>query len=208
MKTIFFIFTLFIVSFVNSQDSITQYYNEIAYRAEFVTNGTPTMRPPKKWKTDVKIFVMGTKDSVTYNELLKVVDELNELITPIEIKIVNEKSQANLIAFFGLCAEYDKIEPQVVRFSGYNYGLACIFSDENNDYSHGSFYVDVVRCDWLPPDEAAMLKKHIVREELTQSLGLMNDSMKYPNSIFYEGWSMTTEFTNMDKEIIKLHYNK
>jgi hypothetical protein len=52
------------------------------------------------------------------------------------------------------------------------------------------------------------MKKHILREELTQSIGLLNDSMKYPNSIFYQGWTFPTEYTELDKEVIKRHYNR
>jgi hypothetical protein len=62
-------------------------------------------------------------------------------------------------------------------------------------------YVDVVRT----TDEEA--QKHLLREELTQSLGLTNDSWKYPESIFYQGWTTTTTYTEMDKRLIDLLYN-
>ena len=101
-----------------------------------------------------------------------------------------------------------KIDPIVIPYSGYNFGLACLYSDNNNTWYKGSFYVDVVRCDWFPPNEAIQMKKHILREELTQSIGLLNDSMKYPNSIFYHGWTFPTEYTELDKEVIKMHYNR
>jgi hypothetical protein len=38
-------------------------------------------------------------------------------------------------------------------------------------------------------------------KELTQSLGLLNDSWKYPKSIFYQGWTTTTSFSKMGKEV-------
>ena len=71
---------------------------------------------------------------------------------------------------------------------------------------NGSFYVDVVRCNWFPTNEAIVFKKNLLREELTQSLGLFNDSMKYPDSIFYQVWSETTEYSELDKEVIRRHY--
>ena len=50
-------------------------------------------------------------------------------------------------------------------------------------------------------------QKHLLREELTQSLGLCNDSYDYPESIFYQGWTETTEYAEIDKELIQMLYN-
>jgi hypothetical protein len=43
-------------------------------------------------------------------------------------------------------------------------------------------------------------------KELTQSLGLLNESWKYPESIFYQGWTTTTSFSKIDKRLIDLLY--
>jgi hypothetical protein len=62
-------------------------------------------------------------------------------------------------------------------------------------------YVDIIRA---KEDDA---QKHLLREELTQSLGLFNDSYKYDNSIFYQGWTTTTEYAPIDRELIDMLYN-
>lgn len=205
MKKLFVFIATFISSVSFSQDFVTDYYNEIASHSEYAIDGI-TSFTPKKWKTDVKIFVKGVRDSVTYSELIKVIAELNDLIDSIEIKITENESEANLIAFFGWFIDYDKIEPNAERFTSSNYGLACVYAGNDNDWYKGSFYVDIVRCNWFPAEESSLLKKHIVREELTQSLGLLNDSMKYPDSIFYQKWSLINEYSELDKKIIKMHY--
>ena len=51
-------------------------------------------------------------------------------------------------------------------------------------------------------------RKDILREELTQALGFGQDSYLYPNSVFYQGPTEITQYSDIDKEIIKLHYNK
>jgi hypothetical protein len=197
MKQLAILFSL--ISFISfSQSIVSDYYNEISAHSEYAPDGI-TSFAPCTWKTDVKIFVKGKKDSVAYSELIKVINELNELINTIEIKIVDTESEANLIAFFGWFMDYDKIDPYVAPYTGENYGLAA-------DWIRGSFYVDVVRSEWLQEDQINLFKRHVVREELTQSLGLMNDSMKYPDSIFYQGWSLITEYSELDKQIIKMHY--
>jgi len=178
------------------------YYNEITKSTEFTNIANKSQR----WKSDVKIYIDGIYDSVAKTEVYNVINELNELINTINISVVNSKTEANLIAFFGFCSDYDKFESKAAPYSGNNYGLFVVYS-KNNIITKGSFYVDVVRCGWLDTTLIDKTKKHLVREELTQSLGLYNDSMKYPNSIFYQGFTFTNEYSDLDKKIIRIHYN-
>jgi hypothetical protein len=75
-------------------------------------------------------------------------------------------------------------------------------NEEEEEVAEGLMYVDVTRAS---NDENA--QKHLLREELTQSLGLFNDSYKYDNSIFYQGWTTTTEYDPIDRELIDMLYN-
>ena len=61
-------------------------------------------------------------------------------------------------------------------------------------------YVDIFRAD-LPG------QKHLLREELTQSLGLGNDSPQYIESIFQSAWTTTTSYSMLDKDVIRLLYH-
>ncbi len=49
---------------------------------------------------------------------------------------------------------------------------------------------------------------HAIREEITQSLGLMQDSYTYPDSIFYQRWTPGTEFAPIDRTVIRMLYSK
>lgn len=51
-------------------------------------------------------------------------------------------------------------------------------------------------------------RSHLIWEELTQSLGLMNDSCRYPGSIFYEGWTDTTGYDPIDRTVIEILYRE
>lgn len=48
---------------------------------------------------------------------------------------------------------------------------------------------------------------HCIREEITQSLGPMKDSDTYPDSMFYQPWSLTNRFSDMDKAVIRMLYS-
>jgi hypothetical protein len=50
-------------------------------------------------------------------------------------------------------------------------------------------------------------RSHLIREELTQSMGLFMDSWRYQDSVFYQGWTSTVEYTPLDREIIRLLYS-
>ncbi len=48
-------------------------------------------------------------------------------------------------------------------------------------------------------------RNHLIREELTQLIvGLPDDSYRYADSIFYQPWTKTQTYSELDREIIKL----
>ena len=61
-------------------------------------------------------------------------------------------------------------------------------------------YVDIYRANTIE-------QRHLLREELTQSLGLAKDSFKYPNSIFQSSWTQTLNYMEIDKDVIRLLYH-
>ena len=130
------------------------------------------------------------------NELNRIVKELNDIINPITISVVSKRSDANFIIFLGSYQTFAKNHPDIhaERLKN-NWGYFQTYTNE------GLMYVDINRA---KEDDA---QKHLLREELTQSLGLFNDSYKYDNSIFYQGWTTTTEYAPIDRELIDMLYN-
>ena len=193
MKTI--ITTLFILfSFVSlSQDSIIKYYNEIAGKSEYGDSNATFC----KWKTNVKIyFDFENSDSIKkYSE--EVIKDLNDIIDPISISITNKKSEANLIVYCGNFSDYKKRYNVVIegKFNGF-------FSTNTYNSTIYNGYV------FINERLRGNILKSVIREEITQSFGLGNDSWEYPDSIFFQGSNSQITFSELDKEIIKLHYNK
>ena len=174
-----------------TQETI-DYYNEIVMNSEF----DGRKNDAEKWTEDMKIFVEGNPSVELLDELDRIVLELNEIINPIDIKIVNNRNNANMFIYFGSADGFASKYPYISRsLIEKNWGL---FSVGGNS---GEMYVDIYRADDLE-------QKHLLREELTQSLGLYNDSYKYPESIFYQKWTTTTEFAPIDIEIIEMLYNE
>ena len=172
-----------------------EYFKKVAYGNEFNSGNTSL----KKWNQDVKIYVFGDKRDYLMSELKDIVSELNGLISTINITIVSNESDANLIVLFGSAQEYNEFESNSVGYTDQNQGLFIVYGRE--ELTHATMYVDVERTSTNDG------QKHLLREELTQSLGLCNDSYDYPESIFYQGWTETTEYTEIDKELIQMLYN-
>jgi hypothetical protein len=172
------------------------YFNEVALSSEFSDNDKGLAC---KWESDINIFVAGEKSPELISELHKVVGELNNIINPININIVNDKSESNYIVFFGSEHDFHNITPSSVNYTGGNWGLFVVNSGQV--IRRGSMYVDIYRCTKVDA------QKHLLREELTQSLGLFNDSYKYENSIFQQSWTTTTEYAPIDVRLIEMLYN-
>jgi hypothetical protein len=169
------------------------YFKEIALGNEFNDN---VSSEPYRWTKDMKIYCYGNCSGVMISELRKVVGELNDIINPIDINIVTTRSEANFVIYFGSYQNFGQENPSLnMGHLKDNWGYFQLFPNR------GIMYVDVLRCH----EEDA--QKHLLREELTQSLGLCNDSWKYENSIFYQGWTTTTEFAPIDRELIDMLYN-
>lgn len=196
MKTLITI--LFFLHGINlfCQDTINDYYEEITNGTELNTNSGKN-----KFYKDVKIYVYGEKNDTLIDELNKIVLELNELIESINIEIVSDSTLSNINIYFG-----DSDYFCSVRNEKYIQDLSKISQGFFSTYSYnGRLFSSLVFIN-TKLINGMQRKKHVLREELTQSLGFGNDSYKYTNSIFYEGYSNKISYSDLDKLIIKKHY--
>ena len=185
------------INLTQYQIDVINYFKEIALGFEFGTASAIT----RKWKSPLKIYV-GGKDSPALNlELNRIKEEINSLAKDgFKISVVNDSIASNYYIFFGSGQEYAQIYPNLANYVENNWGLFNIYWSSDNVLNHGHMYVDSQRAN-------AQEQMHLLREELTQSLGLGKDSEKYPNSIFQSSWTQTTEYLPIDRELIRLLYH-
>ncbi|WP_448550411.1 DUF2927 domain-containing protein [Thalassotalea fusca] len=176
---------------------VMSYFEEIAFGSEFGSSNSNL----RKWQTDVKIFVAGETPDYLSLELTRIIEELNDLIQEITIYRVETMEQANYVLYLGDAKGYELIEPYAKSKTKDNWGLFWVYWNNQNAIYKASMYVDTHRT------KNKRAQKHLLREELTQSLGLMNDSYRYKDSIFFQKWSFTTEFSSIDKRLIRLLYH-
>ncbi|SMO61612.1 DUF2927 domain-containing protein [Gracilimonas mengyeensis] len=182
-----------------TQREAIDYFKEIALGFELGSASEIT----RKWDEDMVIYVGGEKKDYLMTELEDVILELNEMLAAdgVEIRTTADSSRSNFYLFLGSGQEFeDRFEPARGQTAN-NYGLFWVYWNSRNELNRGAMYVDLYR-----PEQVNQL--HLLREELTQSLGLAKDSPKYQNSIFQSSYSgSVTEYSDLDKALISLLYH-
>jgi len=155
----------------------------------------------RKWDGEMKVFIGGEPSLELLAEFEKIRDEINELASDgFEVTVVNDSLQSNYYIFFGTGTKYAELFPDESTLVNSNWALFYVFWNSQNQFSSGHMYVDISRADLI-------IQKHLLREELTQSLGLAIDSPRYIGSIFQSAWTSTIEYAPIDKDLIRLLYH-
>ncbi len=198
----FFIFLLFVAC--SSDDEIQvndalgpaeEYYLEIALGSEF-GGVSPIVR---KWTTNMKVFLSDTVNQELQDEFEKIRYEINALSTTIQIERVPTIQESNFEIYLSGQRRYVEDKPEAAENAVNNWGLFWIYWQNGSHIYRGHMYVDIERTTQIS------CQKHLLREELTQALGLMRDSYDYDDSMFYQNWTCGTEYAKIDQKVIAYH---
>ncbi|MEL6388957.1 MAG: DUF2927 domain-containing protein [Bacteroidota bacterium] len=178
-------------------DRVAEYFGEVALGFEFGS----ASRITRKWRDTIRFSITGNITAELQIELDRIVQELNSLITDgfyIDPEPVDDGN--NVTMFFGTGEEFAERYSPAASFVNSNTGLFFVNFDQDDYISWATMWVDSRQL-------SGNAAKHILREELTQLLGLARDSNRYVDSIFYEQWSTVTMYTTLDREIIRMLYH-
>lgn len=179
-------------------ERVVDYFKEIALGFEFGNSSQITRR----WEGNMKIFIGGQTSPELLAETNKIINEINDLsTTEFQIESTSDTLQSNFYIYFGSGDSFAVIFPLLSNVVVSNWGLFDIFWDGSNKLFRGYMYVDIFRANLTE-------QKHLLREELTQSLGLAKDSYLYSESIFQQSFSTkTTEYAPIDRDLVRLLYH-
>ncbi len=173
-------------------DDEINYFMEIVLGSEYGM-GDFTI---KKWRTDIRVEVSGHPTLQDLSALKQVITDLNEVVQP-EIHIALTRGHGNVKLMFIPHSEFYQYEPPGIIFYG---GFFRTWWHPTGEIYKGCV---VIGSDHIDQKH----RSHLIREELTQTLGLMNDSMKFEDSIFYQGNSDVSSYSSLDKRVIKRLYS-
>ena len=168
-----------------------EYLSEVSFGVEFGSSD-PVLR---RWQDDLKIRLHGNPTAEDISTLQDVTRELSVLLPETSLEIVNDAGNVDL--YFLPESQFQAVEP---RYIPLNLGFFRVWWDRNGVIYRGRI---LVASEGVTQAE----RRHLIREEVTQTLGLFRDSWRYPDSVFYQGWTTTAEYSPLDREVIKLHYS-
>jgi hypothetical protein len=146
-----------------------------------------------RWHGEITVGVAGEPTPDDRDALEQVIAELAVLIAPTRIRLV-DRSPKMLVQFAPVDA-FARLNPNYVQG---NYGFFWM-------HWNGAGITDadvLISTTGLTRDETT----HLIREEVTQSLGLANDTNDDAASIFYAPWTDTQAYTESDTRIIRALY--
>ena len=166
---------------------LTEYFLEIAFGSEYKGgDGLVT------WNKPVRIKLLGDFTNSDSLEVSNVISELNTILPTIKIYLVDE--QPNISMYFTNRKGFQKNAP---KYAWNNSGYFSIRWTPKEKYvTRGKILIR--------SNQSQKRRNHTIKEEITQILGLMNDSERYPDSIFYEKYSTATSYSSIDKEVLQL----
>lgn len=170
-------------------DAEIEYFLEIALGTEF-GNTTPRVR---KWVTNPHILVLGTPTEEDSTELARIIDEINTINQKVTLSIA--EGFGDIRIHFVPQSEFGSLEPNYVLG---NSGFVYVNWNADGELTRANILI--------ASDISQSFRLHLLREELTQGLGLLRDSFTYPESIFYQGSSEVLAYLPIDRTVIELLY--
>ncbi len=183
-------------TFVDGFDLDTwSYYKEIALISEYSAldqNGLI-----KKWNEAIRIYVDGLPTLEDRAIIQRHVAALNEIPGVPDISIEADALNCNMTISFITQKEMNTITKDHNEVA---FGYTMIWWNYDAQITKAKIYI-------VRDRQKQIERQHTILEEMTQALGLMNDSARYDDSIFYIYYSDSIlRLSKMDWDLIRIHY--
>jgi hypothetical protein len=165
------------------------YFAEIAFGAEFGGSATPLLH---RWEASPSIQVHGTPSAADEVTLAQVIEEINALT---QIGVQRTDGAGSIDFYFVPQADFPLYEPNYLPG---NTGFVWVWWDQPQHIFRARIMA--------ASDISQEGRSHVIREELTQSLGLLGDSQLYAESIFYASPQLILSYASIDRAIIEMLY--
>jgi hypothetical protein len=184
------------------EKKLISYFEEVALKTEYGNNPKKIL----KWEKPMKIYVVDANKR-QLKTINKVINQINSLVlNDFRVELVDEQKKCNTILY--MCS-MDYIKENNSQF--YSQFSLIDFVPDGYAFIDWNDYILYKAFIYINPINSVEIHESTILEEITQCIGLPNDSMKYPNSIFYENKSEEDinifEFSPLDKDVIQLLYH-
>lgn len=182
---------------------VKKWVETVSLGSEFGGDGEIATR----WTRPVRFSVMEG-DRAVRKDMLDLIPTLNEVLAPAgaPISVVADRTgDAEITVYFAPMARFDAIaRGQGFSYVKGNYGFFHVFWNVRRELTRS---VILMATDKL---SGASLR-HFSYEELTQSLGLTNDSPVFADSIFYANGAdggAASKLSTLDRKLLSFFYTR
>lgn len=165
------------------------YFAEVGLGAEYGSASSVVRR----WAEGPRVRVNGMPTPEDLATLGTVVAEIDGLTSTVDMEIVDSLPSVEL--HFAPQSSFPDILPSYVPG---NVGFFTVWWDASQAIIQAVVLVST--------DIDQTARNHIIREEVTQILGLMRDSYRYPESIFQQSWTLVDRYAPIDEDLIEMLY--
>ncbi|BDD12122.1 hypothetical protein FUAX_45540 (plasmid) [Fulvitalea axinellae] len=183
-----------------SKEAINYFY-ETAFYQDYVGRQERLI----KWKDHIFVNSLGDLwpgDSII---IQNTITSINALDLPIKLQLTEDSSLVNTPIYFGEQKELERILNLTSSRYFQGAGLLSKESDVINQTKIG-ISNNATSYKTCSISDSATIRNSIILEELSNSLGIVGDSWRYKESIFFEGPYPNPVYSELDKEIIRFLY--
>ncbi len=185
------------------EKKLIEYFNEVALNTEYNDNPQKTI----KWDKNMIIFIYKEKEQKNQIKVIEqTIHKINKLVKDgFRIELTDKKIKSNAILYLCKRETVAQLDPEFHKLIDEDFaGLTYVEFEWSNYTIHNALiYIDI--------EEPLEIQKSVILEEITQSIGLLGDSEKYSNSIFYEYQMLdsinNSEYSQIDTDIVRLLYD-
>ena len=154
-----------------------------------------------KWDDgEIGYYVAGSPSESDLVQVESIISRLDSLIPMLSFRALElSEAEVDVSMFIAFAGENDYLLEGVVASNWMSYaGLGGIGGD--------SFVIEKAVI-FINSDHPEEIRRRAIVEEITQALGLTNDSWWYPDSRFYQGFSIKPGLADIDEALIRLLYD-
>jgi hypothetical protein len=176
-----------------SEAEILDYFAEIALKREY--GGGDFDGVVCRWEQVVKVEIKGGYTNEDYDFLTSHIDWMNSLDGLPEISVVSSGGNYQ-VTFTSL----DNMKNEIPGYVEGNWGFINLRWNDTGQITQANMGIatDVTN---------QAQRNHLILEEFTQGFGLLNDSPKYPDSIFQIEWTETQSLSSLDELVVRMLYS-
>ena len=174
-------------------EAVLSYFKETCLEAEYGGARGFLIR----WeKPEITVGVTGDYNDRLLARLDEVIAILNDIEFVPQLTRVSEDEAPDLVVQFG---PYENMDEMIGYPDDDCFGFTYVYYDGDGTITSG--YIGIAN------DISEADQDHALLEEMIQSLGPLQDSYDYEDSIFYQGYSTVSVLQPIDEAVVRLLYH-